>query len=87
MSAILKFYLVIYVITFCTLYDNNSINNNIFLVCFLGPGAYQHRDAMSKKGGLMIMKDKRFKELKSDGPGPGSYEVWSFAHNLLNFEN
>lgn len=39
-----------------------------------GPGAYNAKDTISKKGGLMVTKDKRFKELKSDGPGPGAYE-------------
>ncbi|XP_060071490.1 sperm-tail PG-rich repeat-containing protein 2-like [Ylistrum balloti] len=39
-----------------------------------GPGAYQHQEGINKKGGLMVTKDKRFKEIKAEGPGPGSYE-------------
>lgn len=39
-----------------------------------GPGAYNTRDTISKKGGLMVTKDKRFRDQKSEGPGPGAYE-------------
>lgn len=39
-----------------------------------GPGAYDHKEGINRKGGLMVTKDKRFKEMKADGPGPGAYE-------------
>ncbi|XP_041363261.1 sperm-tail PG-rich repeat-containing protein 2-like [Gigantopelta aegis] len=40
-----------------------------------GPGAYDHPSSeLDPKKGLMVTKDKRFKELKSEGPGPGTYE-------------
>lgn len=39
-----------------------------------GPGAYESKEGLARKGGLMVTKDKRFKDLKSEGPGPGSYE-------------
>uniref|UniRef100_A0A8W8IEC1 Sperm-tail PG-rich repeat-containing protein 2 n=1 Tax=Magallana gigas TaxID=29159 RepID=A0A8W8IEC1_MAGGI len=39
-----------------------------------GPGAYDSKEGLARKGGLMVTKDKRFKDLKSEGPGPGSYE-------------
>lgn len=42
---------------------------------YLGPGAYNTKDTITKRGGLMVTKDKRFKELKEDGPGPAAYEV------------
>ncbi|XP_074648562.1 sperm-tail PG-rich repeat-containing protein 2-like [Tubulanus polymorphus] len=38
-----------------------------------GPGAYEIKKDKSK-GGLMVTKDKRFRNKKSDIPGPGSYE-------------
>lgn len=39
-----------------------------------GPGAYNSKDTLVKKGGLMVTKDKRFREIKEEGPGPGAYE-------------
>lgn len=31
----------------------------------------------------MVTKDKRFKDLKSEGPGPGSYEVNTVEAHIL----
>ena len=45
------------------------------MVILLGPGAYESKEGLTRKGGLMVTKDKRFRDLKSEGPGPGSYEV------------
>ena len=42
---------------------------------FAGPGSYDPRFARDKKGNLMSTKDKRFKEVKTEAPGPGTYEV------------
>ncbi|KAK3801535.1 hypothetical protein RRG08_066725 [Elysia crispata] len=39
-----------------------------------GPGAYGSQ-RQTAKGGLMITKDKRFKQDMDDFPGPGTYEV------------
>ncbi|XP_048761282.2 sperm-tail PG-rich repeat-containing protein 2-like [Ostrea edulis] len=41
---------------------------------FPGPGAYESKEGVTKKGGLIVTKEKRFKEIKSEGPAPGSYE-------------
>jgi len=42
-----------------------------------GPAAYDPKvEAMQKKGGKMVVKEKRFRQPKSeDVPGPGTYEV------------
>ena len=42
---------------------------------FSGPGTYDAKFPRDKKGNLMISKDRRFKDIKSDVPGPGTYEV------------
>ncbi|KAK3090851.1 hypothetical protein FSP39_015224 [Pinctada imbricata] len=39
-----------------------------------GPGAYDAKDSLVGKGGLMVTKDRRFRDSKAEGPGPGSYE-------------
>ncbi|KAL5018397.1 hypothetical protein ScPMuIL_004119 [Solemya velum] len=40
-----------------------------------GPGTYDIHSHLIDKGGLMITKDKRFKEIKADGPAPNTYET------------
>ncbi|XP_046567757.1 sperm-tail PG-rich repeat-containing protein 2-like [Haliotis rubra] len=39
-----------------------------------GPGAYDQKVHRNKKGGLIVTRDKRFKDIKTDAPGPGAYE-------------
>lgn len=39
-----------------------------------GPGAYEAKETLVRKGGLMITRDKRFKQSIADMPGPGAYE-------------
>ena len=51
------------------------------MVILLGPGAYESKEGLTRKGGLMVTKDKRFRDLKSEGPGPGSYEVLTDDRN------
>ena len=33
----------------------------------------------------MVTKDKRFKDLKSEGPGPGAYEVFNDIFIMMKF--
>ena len=40
-----------------------------------GPGAYEAKQTLQPKGGLMVTRDKRFKYNADDLPGPGAYEV------------
>lgn len=40
----------------------------------LGPGQYELKDG-STRGGLMTTRQQRFKQIKNENPGPGSYEV------------
>ena len=54
--------------------NHSSLTHTLFFF-YLGPGAYNTKDTITKRGGLMVTKDKRFKELKEDGPGPAAYEV------------
>ena len=50
-------------------------NFNLFMSCFIpGPGAYDSHGHVAK-GGLMITRDKRFRQDMEDFPGPGTYEV------------
>ncbi|XP_071106668.1 sperm-tail PG-rich repeat-containing protein 2-like [Haliotis cracherodii] len=39
-----------------------------------GPGAYDQKIQKNHKGGLIVTRDKRFKDIKSEAPGPGAYE-------------
>lgn len=39
-----------------------------------GPGAYEQKQTLVEKGGLMVTRDKRFRYEIEDKPGPGSYE-------------
>ena len=43
--------------------------------CISGPGTYKPKAGSREQGGLMVTKDRRFKDLKSEIPGPGTYEV------------
>lgn len=46
-----------------------------FLI-YLGPAEYDPKvKAIQSKGGKMIYKETRFKEVQDDMPGPGTYEV------------
>ncbi|RUS85400.1 hypothetical protein EGW08_006843 [Elysia chlorotica] len=40
-----------------------------------GPGAYDSHGRQPSKGGLMITRDKRFRQDVEDFPGPGTYEL------------
>ena len=40
----------------------------------VGPGQYDVKEG-GGRGGLMTTRQQRFKSLKSETPGPGSYEV------------
>ena len=48
-----------------------------------GPGTYQHGTTLTKKGGLMITKDRRFRGTDNENPGPGSYEVSIYIDMLM----
>ncbi|KAK6187746.1 hypothetical protein SNE40_005703 [Patella caerulea] len=40
-----------------------------------GPGAYDNNtNTLTKKGGLMVSRNKRFHNFKNEAPGPGTYE-------------
>ncbi|KAJ8023074.1 Sperm-tail PG-rich repeat-containing protein 2 [Holothuria leucospilota] len=40
-----------------------------------GPGTYNPQSQSEVKLGLMVTRDTRFKSIKNDDPGPGSYEL------------
>lgn len=72
--------LIVIFVIFCLRSDILNQFNLCLLIClFSGPGAYNpaRRD---KHGNMMATKDQRFREGKSDVPGPGAYEV--SAHKL-----
>ena len=39
-----------------------------------GPGTYESL-GVNRRGNMMTTKDNRFRDKKSDNPGPGAYEV------------
>ena len=52
-----------------------SSPSHLCLLClFPGPGMYNPK-LKSKIGNRMVVKDKRFKPIKAEVPGPGAYEV------------
>ena len=47
----------------------------LFIILFVsGPGQYDFKEAVGR-GGLMTTRQDRFRPIKSETPGPGSYEV------------
>ena len=47
----------------------------LFIMFFVsGPGQYDFKEAAGR-GGLMTTRQDRFRPIKSETPGPGSYEV------------
>ena len=47
----------------------------LFIILFVsGPGQYDFKEAAGR-GGLMTTRQDRFRPIKSETPGPGSYEV------------
>ena len=46
----------------------------IIILFVSGPGQYDFKEAVGR-GGLMTTRQDRFRPIKSETPGPGSYEV------------
>ena len=47
----------------------------LFIMLFVsGPGQYDFKEAAGR-GGLMTTRQDRFRPIKNETPGPGSYEV------------
>ena len=47
----------------------------LFIMLFVsGPGQYDFKEAAGR-GGLMTTRQDRFRPIKSETPGPGTYEV------------
>lgn len=53
----------------------NLLTYYLFIILFLsGPGQYELKEG-AVRGGLMTTRQDRFRPIKSETPGPGSYEV------------
>lgn len=54
--------------------------------CPIGPGTYNPDGKEDPKTGLMVTRDRRFKDKKNENPGPGAYEVrvtsWNFEYSF-----
>ena len=50
-----------------------------FVYVFAGPGMYDPKHKL-KVGNRMVVRDKRFKPIKSEVPGPGAYEVCKYCN-------
>ncbi len=55
------------------------------LCCPIGPGTYNPDGKEDPKTGLMVTRDRRFKDKRNENPGPGAYEVCPLNLIFLNF--